>query len=207
MSSLHWLTSRTASSSRSRLCSSETSLRRTWPTMSSSRARVVSKVDRSSLIDALLQSAGGHDVGQPAQDAVDELRGVVGAVDLGHLDGLVDGHRVGDVLVAVEHLPRSQPQDVAVDDGHAGHHPVLGDVLDDRVYSLQVRLDADDRLTAVLGRLAVLDREGAVGKDADSTLLRELALVEDVKRLVSGPASFEHECAAGPTPRGTGLRR
>ena len=77
-----------------------------------------------------------------------------GAIALGQLERLVDRDLGGDVG-AVEHLVCSQPEDVAVDRGHAVDSPVLGHLGDQRVDPALVRLDPGDQAPGELTELRV----------------------------------------------------
>src|SRR6516164_5991284 len=86
-------------------------------------------------------------LGDAAQQAVDEAAGILGRVQLGQLDRLADHDRTRDLGLPPE-LVGGQPEDGAVDRGHALERPVLRELAEQRVDVGVVLLDPRTSRTA-----------------------------------------------------------
>src|SRR6478736_3013630 len=95
-------------------------------------------------------------LGDAAQEAVDEAAGVLGRVLLGQLDRLADHDRARDLGLPPE-LVGGQPEDGAVDRGHALERPVLRELAQQRVDVGVVLLDpTHEPLGVLVGRRRLL---------------------------------------------------
>ena len=139
----------------------------------------------------------------PVEDAVDEPARLGGAVPLGQLERLVDGD-LGRDLGAEEHLVGAQPEDVAVDGGHAVEPPVLGHLRDHLVDLGLVLPDAGDQVLGELDELVVA-QEPPVDELADLGDGHAGVLLDLVEHLegdfTASGASRHDQRASDSTPR------
>ncbi len=119
---------------------------------------------------------------QCTEHAMDEGKRLVVTQGLGLAQGLVDGHLVGDLVVA-ENLPSGDAQNIAVDHGHALDVPTLGMIGQRAVQGDQVlghRAHDGDRVIRQRGlRPGVGDALSKKGQDVLSLLV---GLVQRVQR-------------------------
>src|SRR5690606_31947384 len=92
--------------------------------------------------------AASAGAGDRRQHAVHEAARIVGAELARELHGLRDGHGVGH-LVVVQDLPRTHPQDGAVENRHALERPAVRVARDQLIELGAVRVDALDDLARV----------------------------------------------------------
>src|SRR5687768_2877484 len=123
------------------------------------------------------------------QDSVDEATRLGGPELLGDLDGLVDGDLAGHARLE-EQLVDGQPQDVAIDDGHAVQVPVLGALRDALVDLALLSLGALDEGVGK-GTSLVVDRVTCPEVGLERTRVGGavlLQLIEELQRELAGLA-------------------
>ena len=121
-----------------------------------------------------------------AEHAVHKAGGVVGAVRLGDLDGLIDDdggiEGIGHLEVQLVH---GGAQQVAVGTGHALEAPIGGDGAQRGIDALAIGVHAARDLYRVICQRALGKREIA-GKNVGHGLAADLRLEQDLKGLATG---------------------
>lgn len=132
------------------------------------------------------------------EDAVDEADALIGGEAAGEFDGFIDDD--GSWGIGVDHLVGGDPEDIAVDVGHAGDAPVLGVAVEEGVELLEMFEGAVGELIHELvpgGAFFVVVRVeggvvGAGGVVEGKERVAHVPLVEDLEGAAPGLVTRGH---------------
>jgi len=142
-----------------------------------------------------LQGERGLEFQQPGQQPVHEGRRALGGQVPGELNRLVDGHRVGD-LVLPQQLVGPDAEDVPVDRGHPVQRPSLGVGGEQLVDARPVCLDPFHQFGGVRGHRRGLLR-GTLVQDLQDRLATQFRLEQHIERALAGLATRGHGRPSG----------